>query len=728
MTTLAHLQLRFHIVWEEKPEIARPARAAGPRVGSTATTSRRGHGSLVKKARRTRGARDGGSGWRRGARRDHDQDPAAGTRGRVLSDRRRRCACPPHPRRPRASSASSCVHNLPFRLLPRGGPRPARASVELEPDASSNSPPRLIQVDILTLKGMIEPVCGVPAATQRLLHRGRVLKDDQRVSNARLADGDTILLVQRPPDAPAATEGAAQGVGVGTGNANANANANADAAQPGAHGPGSHPAAAPRAPRRSRRWSTRCSAAAATARRLANDFSSLGEGGNVTFELTMVQAEARRRSGVAGAPGARDRRRDPRERMHRRRRRKSAAAARPAARAGASGDLPGTRAAPYTNPVDVITAHVESMRRLATELERERGTAVDAAASGDWDRRLCRRTRPRRRPSRLGRRRRTMNRRTRACTRGSSATRWVQPITGVRFKSVGDTHYDLCKDVPRRGRGDPAAGAVRGPRAAAARPRPAADVRAGVVRGGEGAREGEAAARRPSSEPRPPPPPPPRRSRPPDKRARRQPPAASTPTVQVVRRVPPVVTVTDLADLLSDSADVVATGRARAVAATAPDGRDVEARRRGRRARRARARPSTVHRGGAGGYAADADDAALGRVADDGAGAADFACRHGAASAPPFMSNFARQHERRAAAAAAAAAGGRWRRRRRSHPRARRCRVFLAPPLMYRSLARAASRSHSAVYRATLHPAGGPAQHARRAAARVLRRRSGQRR
>ena len=46
--------------------------------------------------------------------------------------------------------------------------------------------------------------CGVPALTQRLIHRGRVLKDDQRVDNARLTDGDTILLVQRPPDAPAA--------------------------------------------------------------------------------------------------------------------------------------------------------------------------------------------------------------------------------------------------------------------------------------------------------------------------------------------------------------------------------------------------------------------------------------------------------------------------------------------------------------------------------------------
>ena len=259
-----------------------------------------------------------------------------------------------------------------------------RASVELEPDASSNSPPRLIQVDILTLKGMIEPVCGVPAATQRLLHRGRVLKDDQRVSSARLTDGDTILLVQRPPDAPAATEGAAQGVGVGTGNANANANANANTnANANGMPPNLVHMGQVRIPHGSSGAAQISQVVNAVLSRnghgtttTANDFSSLGEGGNVTFELTMGPnggAPTIRR--VEGAPGAGQpggtaggaSAGDP------------AAAAR-AARAGASGDLPGTRAA-YTNPVDVITAHVESMRRLATELERERGadTAVDTA-------------------------------------------------------------------------------------------------------------------------------------------------------------------------------------------------------------------------------------------------------------------------------------------------------------------------------------------------------------
>ena len=83
-------------------------------------------------------------------------------------------------------------------------------------------------VDVSALKGMIEQVCGVPALTQRLIHRGRVLKDDQRVDNARLTDGDTILLVQRPPDAPAAPNGpTAQGVGsVVGGGVNTNAATN----------------------------------------------------------------------------------------------------------------------------------------------------------------------------------------------------------------------------------------------------------------------------------------------------------------------------------------------------------------------------------------------------------------------------------------------------------------------------------------------------------------------
>ena len=311
-----------------------------------------------------------------------------------------------------------------------------RASVELEPDASSNSPPRLIQVDILTLKGMIEPVCGVPAATQRLIHRGRVLKDDQRVSNARLADGDTILLVQRPPDAPAATEGAAQGVGVGTGNANANANANGMPPNLVHMGQVRIPHGSSGAAQISQVVNAVLSRNGHGATTTANDFSSLGEGGNVTFELTMGPnggAPTIRRvegapgagspAGPAGADGAAAG--DP------------AAAAR-AARAGASGDLPGTRAA-YTNPVDVITAHVESMRRLATELERERGTAVDAAASGDRDS-AAMSTDEAETPPVAAREEATNDEPTNTCVHAGVQCDacGVQPITGVRFKSVGE--------------------------------------------------------------------------------------------------------------------------------------------------------------------------------------------------------------------------------------------------------------------------------------------------
>ena len=216
-------------------------------------------------------------------------------------------------RAPRTLAARAPPPHFLLRPQPSFSPPPTllflaprmRASVELEPDASSNSPPRLIQVDILTLKGMIEPVCGVPAATQRLLHRGRVLKDDQRVSNARLADGDTILLVQRPPDAPAATEGAAQGVGVGTGNANANANANGMPPNLVHMGQVRIPHGSSGAAQISQVVNAVLSRNGHGATTTANDFSSLGEGGNVTFELTMGPnggAPTIRR--VEGAPGA----------------------------------------------------------------------------------------------------------------------------------------------------------------------------------------------------------------------------------------------------------------------------------------------------------------------------------------------------------------------------------------------------------------------------------------
>ena len=50
------------------------------------------------------------------------------------------------------------------------------------------------------MKELVERVSGVPAATQRLLCRGRVLSDDASMESARVEDGDTLLLVKRAPE------------------------------------------------------------------------------------------------------------------------------------------------------------------------------------------------------------------------------------------------------------------------------------------------------------------------------------------------------------------------------------------------------------------------------------------------------------------------------------------------------------------------------------------------
>ena len=150
----------------------------------------------------------------------------------------------------------------------------------------------------------------------------------------------------------------------------------------------------------------------------------------------------------------------------------------------------------------------------------------------------------------------------------------VQPITGVRFKSVVEADYDLCETCHGAG-GEtppqapfarlalPLPGLVPPPTSA-----PASFVEArarGRVRGGEAAVLGAATAATAAAGQN--------AGQNDGQNDGRQPPAASTPTVQVVTRVPPVVTVTDLADLLSDSADVVARIMP-AVAATAGTVRD----------------------------------------------------------------------------------------------------------------------------------------------------------
>ena len=55
-------------------------------------------------------------------------------------------------------------------------------------------------MEVTALKALLEEASGVPASRQRLICRGRVLQDTQRISDLRVADGDTLHMVQRPPD------------------------------------------------------------------------------------------------------------------------------------------------------------------------------------------------------------------------------------------------------------------------------------------------------------------------------------------------------------------------------------------------------------------------------------------------------------------------------------------------------------------------------------------------
>jgi ubiquilin len=53
-----------------------------------------------------------------------------------------------------------------------------------------------VQVEVTALKAMLEAASGVPASRQRLICRGRVLKDTQRLSELRVEDGDTLHMVR----------------------------------------------------------------------------------------------------------------------------------------------------------------------------------------------------------------------------------------------------------------------------------------------------------------------------------------------------------------------------------------------------------------------------------------------------------------------------------------------------------------------------------------------------
>ena len=119
----------------------RPAERGGPkgrsrtgRVGPARKAPRHTSPSPNEREARTdRGERDGGPGDGRGDRAHHDQDQAAGARGRALPDSRRRRACPRPmiPPRPLASSL----------FLPR--PQPSFSSFTFAP-AWERPRPRLI--------------------------------------------------------------------------------------------------------------------------------------------------------------------------------------------------------------------------------------------------------------------------------------------------------------------------------------------------------------------------------------------------------------------------------------------------------------------------------------------------------------------------------------------------------------------------------------------------------
>ena len=107
------------------------------------------------------------------------------------------------------------------RATPRARPRPRprrrararlthRARARVSPIAARVSTDRLTtrldatrldsQARTPRVKELAERVSGVPASTQRLLCRGRVLSDDASMESARVEDGDTLLLVKGAPE------------------------------------------------------------------------------------------------------------------------------------------------------------------------------------------------------------------------------------------------------------------------------------------------------------------------------------------------------------------------------------------------------------------------------------------------------------------------------------------------------------------------------------------------
>jgi hypothetical protein len=95
---------------------------------------------------------------------------------------------------PKTVFAESLTHSLthsPFHPLP-----PYLQRTHTTPTHPPSFLYARVQVEVTALKAMLEAASGVPASRQRLICRGRVLKDTQRLSELRVEDGDTLHMVR----------------------------------------------------------------------------------------------------------------------------------------------------------------------------------------------------------------------------------------------------------------------------------------------------------------------------------------------------------------------------------------------------------------------------------------------------------------------------------------------------------------------------------------------------
>ena len=288
------------------------------------------------------------------------------------------------------------------------------------------------QVEVPALRVLVEEASGVAASRQRLIFRGRVLKDTQRISELRIGDGDTLLMVERPPDVPGnpinddpalqqqQQPRGPQGMHFGTISVPASVMGQQQIGQimsslmglAGTAGGSPDDIAA---------------AAAAAAGITPDLLASLPEGGEMGFEVSF---------GSNGGP----------PRVTRRGR----------IGVGAGGGAPGGATRPSYDTVDVVTAHTNAVRRLTADLTRDaaglthgggstgsttlsaRDPAEDPASPSAREE-----SPPPHPPSGQSEPEPSGRRVTHAGVQCDGCS--VQPIRGARYKSVTNADYDLCE-------------------------------------------------------------------------------------------------------------------------------------------------------------------------------------------------------------------------------------------------------------------------------------------